>query len=103
MQKLSVVGNIGRDAQIIAKNDGFTVNFSLAHSQKYINGDSEEIEKTDWYSVFKRFKKSPDKLIEHLKKGHRVYVSGEPSYSINQNNSQIECQVVINASNITLW
>ena len=85
MKNLSITGHLGKDAEIVeTKNkDYFTVMFSIAHTEKYTNKENEEVEKTDWFTCFKRYKKDPKKVLEILKKGVKVFVDGKPSFGLN--------------------
>jgi len=71
---VSLVGNLGKDAEL--KNTGTTpvAEFSLATTEKY-NGQS----KTQWHNIV-LFGKVADALSQYLKKGKQVYVSGSIDY-----------------------
>ena len=53
------------------------------NNKQYINKDKKEIETTDWISCFKRYKKNPNKVLDYLKKGTKVYVDGKPNFGLN--------------------
>ena len=75
----------------------------MAATKKWIDPETgEQDSRTNWYTVFKRTKKHPQKLIDLLKKGHKVLVVGEPSYNVNTYGSGVKVEVLVNAKNIEL-
>lgn len=99
MKTIQVIGHLGKDAEIVekkSKSDDFTIMFSVAHSETYKNKDGKEETKTDWFTCFKRYKKDPDKVLEVLKKGQKVYVSGTPNFSISNTKSGVFVNATIN-------
>ncbi|WP_052143565.1 single-stranded DNA-binding protein [Wocania ichthyoenteri] len=85
MKNLQIIGHLGKDAEIVkTKNKDFhTIMFSVAHTEKYIDENQKEVEKTDWITCFKRYKKDPKKVLDVLKKGMKIYVDGSPTFGMN--------------------
>lgn len=74
VNKVILVGNIGRDAETKFTPSGSAVtNFSLATSRRWKDQGGEWKEETDWHNV--QLWKA-EKLAEYLKKGTSVYVEG---------------------------
>lgn len=72
MQKVMVIGRVGRDPEYRTTNGGTSVcSFSVACSEKR-NGE----EKTEWFRV-KAFGKTADFCSRYLSKGRLVYVEGK--------------------------
>lgn len=69
MLHFSVIGNLGADAEVKQFNSGEYVSFRVAHN--YRDGEKE---KTLWVSCLMRG--NGGKLLDYLKKGAAVYVSG---------------------------
>ena len=71
MQKITIMGNMGRDAQVRESSNGRKfVTFSVAvNSQR--NGET----KTSWYNVV--WFNYNQNMIDFLKKGHIVVVGGD--------------------------
>lgn len=71
MQKLTIIGNIGRDAEVKTYQNSQFVTFSVAVTTKRKNGE-QIFENTNWYDC------SFDnvKLAEFLKQGTKVYIEG---------------------------
>lgn len=72
MQKVMIIGRVGRDPESRTTNGGTSVcSFSVACSEKR-NGE----EKTEWFRV-KAFGKTADFCSRYLGKGRLVYVEGK--------------------------
>lgn len=71
MQKIILIGNIGKDAEVKTHANKEFVTFTVAVTTKRKNGDNTH-EVTNWYDcAFDNVK-----LAEYLKKGTKVYVEG---------------------------
>lgn len=71
----SFSGNLGRDAEIVTTKSGSQMlKFSVA-DEVYANGKRE----TQWINCMDFRKSSVEKLVQYLKKGTTVMVSGEVS------------------------
>lgn len=72
MQKVMIIGHLGRAPETRTTNSGTTVcTFTVACSEKR-NGE----EKTEWFRV-KSFGKQADFCARYLSKGRHVYVEGK--------------------------
>ena len=71
MERVEIIGNIGRDAETKTIGNNDYAAFSVAVTDKY-----GETERTTWYACLKLDKNK--KLVNHLTKGTKVYVSGRP-------------------------
>jgi single-strand DNA-binding protein len=70
MQKLQIIGNIGKDAEIRKlDNDKNVVSFSVAVTEKY-----KDKESTVWFNCQKW---NAEPLVQYLKQGAKVYVEGK--------------------------
>lgn len=79
MEHLTISGRLGRDAEVktTARGNKY-VSFTLAVDSKNKNGESV----TNWYTVSSFQENHTGKMVEFLKKGKGLIVSGIPSYSI---------------------
>lgn len=78
MNKVILIGRIGRDAELKQIGDNYNISFSLATSERYVK-DGERRESTEWHSVTawgERWKK----LAQYLTKGKLVTVEGRIHY-----------------------
>src|SRR5215831_7288080 len=79
VNKVILVGNLGRDPEIRSMQDGQRVcNLSLATSESWRDRNSgERREKTEWHRVV-IFNENLVKVAEQfLKKGSKIYVEGQ--------------------------
>lgn len=95
MKQLTIVGYLGKDAEILKKDDKISVLFSVAVMEKY-EKDGQEHENTDWFSCFKNFKKEPESLMPYLKKGIKVFIQGKPNFGISNSGNGIYINNTIN-------
>ncbi len=79
VNKVILVGNLGRDPEVRSLNDGSpVVNLSLATSESWKDKASgERRERTEWHRVV-IFNENLGKIAQsYLKKGSKVYIEGQ--------------------------
>lgn len=78
VNKVILVGNLGRDPEIRAlQNGGKVCNLSLATSEKWKDKNSGEMrERTEWHRVVVFNDRLADVAENYLKKGATIYVEG---------------------------
>ena len=69
MQKIQIIGNLGKDCEVRKVGENNVVSFSLAVTEKY-----KDKESTIWFNCQKW---NAEKIAEYLKKGAKVYVEGK--------------------------
>ena len=92
VNKVILVGNLGRDPEIRTLNSGDRVaNFSLATSETWRDRTSgERRERTEWHRVV-IFNDNLVKVVEnYLKKGSKVYIEGALQTRKFQDQSGVE-------------
>ncbi|WP_228851529.1 single-stranded DNA-binding protein [Aegicerativicinus sediminis] len=100
MKQITIIGNLGADADLVLENNSYRLQIKVAVTEKYENSQGATVEKTDWFMVFKNYKNEPKKLMHHLTKGARVFVQGKPSFTLNTHNDKqylnlsISCQIL---------
>jgi single-strand DNA-binding protein len=79
VNKVILVGNLGRDPEIRSTQDGTKVaNLSLATSESWRDKNSgERREKTEWHRVAIFNERLVDVVEKYLKKGSKVYIEGQ--------------------------
>lgn len=83
MQKLQVIGNIVRDAQVRESNGRKAINFVIAHNESYKNKEGVKVDKATYYScTLWREPSQPTEVTKYLTKGIKVFVEGSPSAEI---------------------
>ena len=91
---LSILGNLGRDAEVKTINDKQYLSFSVASTEKRNNE-----EQTTWISVLYPYQEA---LVPFLKKGQQVYVSGRLKAGIYQNQQSFGIDLSVFAQTLQL-
>lgn len=76
MLKASIIGYLGKDAELKQVNGKSVLNFSVAHTESFTNQQGLKIERTTWVDCGWW---GGEKLAPWLKKGSLVHVEGAPS------------------------
>jgi single-strand DNA-binding protein len=76
VNKVILVGNLGRDAELKFTPSGFPISsFSIATTDRRKDKDGSWQEKTEWHRI-KLLGKQAESLQDYLKKGKQIYVEG---------------------------
>ncbi len=102
MQRLTIIGHLGQDAEVKDLGQNQVINFSVAVSESYINKQTnEKVTNTTWYEVAKWGNNTS--IAQYLKKGTQVMVEGKPTArSWQKEDASIVSVLGINALNVTL-
>ena len=104
MINLEVIGRIGQDTKSMTLNDGrFCIKFSVCDNVRTTDKTTGEIKEfPQWFSV-SYFTKS-DKVLQYLKKGVQVYVSGDFRIDeyLSQQTNQVRYSAQITASRVQI-
>ena len=76
MIKLQIVGNLGADCIQKEVNGKTVINFNVAHSEKFKDGQGNLVEKTIWVNCAYWTDKTA--IAQYLTKGKTVYAEGSP-------------------------
>jgi single-strand DNA-binding protein len=77
VNKVILVGNVGRNPEIRTTQDGRKIaSFSVATSDKWKDKESNFREKTEWHRVVVLSEGLVSIIERYLKKGNRVYIEG---------------------------
>ena len=76
MIKLQIVGNLGKDCIVKEVNGKTVINFSVAHTERYKDGQGNQKEKTTWVECAYWTDKTA--VAQYLTKGRTVYAEGAP-------------------------
>lgn len=77
MLQFTCIGNLGSDARVVSENGQKFVSFNLAHTDKWTDEAGNEHKTTQWVSC--ALNGDGGQLLQYLKKGKTVYVSGRGS------------------------
>ena len=96
---MSFVGRVGRDGEVrYISSNAAVLSVTVAHDVGF--GDKKQ---TLWIEVTVWGKKAESKLVDYLKKGQQVFVSGTLSQSIYKTNDGTEkTKLVLNANILDL-
>ena len=84
--KISVLGNIGQDADVREVNGRYAINFSIAHNRRWVDSDGTKRESTTWFScAIWKDSRDKTKIAEYLKAGQIVLVEGTPEVRTYKN------------------
>lgn len=76
MIKLQVIGYLGRDCTVSEVNGKNVINFTVAHSEKFKDGQGNLVDKTTWVSC--AYWTDRTAIAPYLTKGQLVFVEGAP-------------------------
>ena len=76
MIKLQIVGNLGGDCIVKEVNGKNVINFSVAHTEKFKDGQGNLKERTTWVEC--AYWTDRTAVAQYLKKGKMVYAEGSP-------------------------
>jgi len=76
VNKVILVGNLGKDAEVRVTPGGQSVaSFSIATTENWTSREGEKKEQTEWHSVA-LFGRLAEVAGEYLRKGSQVYIEG---------------------------
>jgi single-strand DNA-binding protein len=78
VNKVILVGNVGKDPEIRSTNDGTRIaNFTLATSENWRDkGSGERRERTEWHRVVIFNDRLTEVVEKYVKKGAKLYIEG---------------------------
>jgi single-strand DNA-binding protein len=77
MNKVTLIGNVGKDPELRTIGDNQVVSFSLATTRRFKDKDGNKV--TDWHSV-QAWGKTAELIAQYVHKGDRLAVEGEIQY-----------------------
>lgn len=81
VNKVILLGNVGKDPEIRATAGGMTVaNFSIATTDRIKGADGQFTDKTEWHNLV-AFQRTAEIVRDYVKKGNKLYVEGRLSTS----------------------
>jgi single-strand DNA-binding protein len=76
VNKLILVGNLGRDPELRYTQSGQAVaNFTLATTERFSNRDGDRQERTEWHRIV-AWGRTAELCAQYLSKGRSVYIEG---------------------------
>jgi len=84
MIKMQIIGNLGKDCVVNTVNGKNVINFTVAHTEKYKDGQGNMQEKTTWVDC--AYWTDRTAVAQYLTKGKQVYAEGQPEVKSFQRN-----------------
>lgn len=100
VNKVIIVGNLGKDPEVKAAGQTTVANFSLATSESYTDKSGKKQDKTEWHKVV-AWGKLAELAGQYLKKGRQVYVEGKLQTREWEKDGQKRYTTEVVATNIT--
>lgn len=76
INKVILVGHLGKDPEIRTHTTGMVANFSIATTEKYRDKDGNKQEHTEWHSIV-AWRGLAEIAAKYLHKGSQVYIEGK--------------------------
>lgn len=98
VNKVTLIGRVGKDPEITKYDNGIVAKFSLATFKNWKDKKGEKQEQTEWHSIV-AFGRTAEVIRDYVKKGDQLYVEGEIHYDSYENKegnkvyyTEIRCQ-----------
>ena len=75
VNKVILVGNVGKDPEVRHVESGTVCNFSLATSEVYKNKNGEKVTQTEWHNIV-LWRQLAELAEKFVKKGSQLYIEG---------------------------
>lgn len=100
LNKVTLIGNVGKDPEVRSFGDKEVANLSIATSEKWFDKTTNERkEKTEWHKV-SVFNEALVKLIKsYVKKGAKLYIEGRlqtRKWTDSNNQEKYTTEIVLN-------
>jgi single-strand DNA-binding protein len=79
VNKVIIVGTVGRDPEVKTFENGELVTFSLATNESYKDKNGNLVEKTEWHNISIGIPNICEVAKKYVKKGDIIYVEGKIS------------------------
>lgn len=99
MIKLSIIGNLGADAEVKNHNGKEFVSFRVAHTDRFTQ-DGQTKETTTWVSCI--LNGNGGNLLPYLKRGTKVFCHGDFSVRLYRYNGEINAGLNLSVREIEL-
>lgn len=79
MNRVTILGRLGKDPETTSFDNGSVTSFSVASSETYKDKQGQRKEKTDWHNV-SFWGKQGEVVAKYFKKGDSILLEGKLSY-----------------------
>lgn len=77
INKVILLGNVGKDPEVKQFDNGSVANFSLATSESYKDKSGERVKRTEWHNITVGTPALVDIVSKYVKKGDLLYLEGK--------------------------
>ena len=77
VNKVTILGNVGKDPEIRSHNDSFFANFSVATSETYKDQHQQNQTLVEWHNISVSNKHIVEVVRQFVHKGSKVYIEGK--------------------------
>ena len=102
VNKVILVGNLGKDPEVISFDGGVKkASFSLATTEVYRTRDGQDMEQTEWHNVV-LWRGLAEIAEKYLRKGSQIYVEGRIKSRSYEKDGQKRYITEIECDNLTM-
>jgi single-strand DNA-binding protein len=76
VNKVLLLGNVGKDPEVYNLHSGIVVNLSLATNEPFKDGRGDWQERVEWHSLV-AFQRTAEIIRDYVRKGSRIFVEGK--------------------------
>lgn len=77
VNKVILLGNVGKEPEIKQFDNGSVANFSLATNETYKDRNGEKVQRTEWHNIRIGIPSLVDIVQKYVKKGDPIYLEGK--------------------------
>lgn len=77
VNKVILLGNVGKEPEIKQFENGSVANFSLATNESYKDKNGEKVQRTEWHNIRIGIPTLVDIVQKYVKKGDAIYCEGK--------------------------
>ncbi len=101
VNKVILIGNVGKDPDIISFDSSRKATFPLATSEKYKDREGKSVEKTEWHNIV-FWGPVVDIIEKYVKKGKQVFIEGKLATRSYEKDGQTRYITEVIGQNLTL-
>jgi len=76
VNKVLLLGNVGKDPEVYSLHSGIVVNLSLATNESFKDGRGDWQERVKWHNLV-AFQRTAEIIRDYVRKGSRIFVEGK--------------------------
>ena len=76
VNKVLLLGNVGKDPEVYNLHSGIVVNLSLATNESFKDGRGDWQERVEWHHLV-AFQRNAEIIRDYVRKGSRIFIEGK--------------------------